>query len=159
LGAAKFRVTLGTFLEEQKKPNEAEAAYRAALDLLEKVVADHAAPASAHQQLANTASVLAWLLLESKPAEAEGLLQRCLRELREPRPPKPDNREDTRGLWAYSADLPAFYKRRGQHAQLANLANQPRGVFLGEPDHTYTAARFLPDAVRVVPREQGLPPP
>src|SRR5262249_44113218 len=104
-------------------------------------------------------SVLAWLLQESKPEEAEGLLQRCLRELREARTAQPDNREFKTGLWSYYADLAAFFKLRGQHAQLATLANQTRGDFLGEPDQTYNAARFLTDAVRVVSREQGLPPP
>jgi tetratricopeptide (TPR) repeat protein len=37
--AAEFRVSLGNFLEEQKKPLEAEAAYQAALDRMTNLIA------------------------------------------------------------------------------------------------------------------------
>jgi hypothetical protein len=157
--AAEFRVLLGTFLEEQKKPAAAEAAYRAALDLMAQLVADRAPPASTRQQLSNTASVLAWLLLGSKPAEAESLLQRSLRELREARNAERNNRDLARGLWGGYADLAAFYKQRGQHAELAALANQMRGDFLGEPEQTYSATHFLADAVHLAARQQGLAAP
>ncbi len=157
--AAEFRLTLGTFLEEQKKPAEAEAAYRAALDLTAKLLAEPAAPVSTHLQFANTASLLAWLLWESRPPEAENLLQRCLRDLRGARTAQPDNRELTQRLWGCYTDLAAFYKQRGQHADLAALAQQVRGDFLGEMDSTYNATRFYTDAIRVVARQQGLAPP
>jgi thiol-disulfide isomerase/thioredoxin len=157
--AAEFRLTLGTFLEEQKKPAEAEIAYRDALDLMEKLLVDNPAMASIHQQFSNTATTLAWLLQESKPAEAEALLQRCLRELREARTAQPDNREFSRGLWSNYTDLAAFYRQSGRHAELAALANQVRGDFLGEQEETYQAARHLADAVRVVSQQQTLPAP
>jgi thiol-disulfide isomerase/thioredoxin len=157
--AAEFRLTLGAFLEEQKKPGEAEAAYRESLDLMEQIVADRASAPSNRQQLAHTASTLAWLLLESKPAEAEALLQRCLRELREARNAQPDNRGLTQALLGGYTDLAAFFKQRGRHAELAALANQLRSEFLGELEHAYNAARMLADAIRVVAAHPALSPP
>jgi peroxiredoxin len=157
--AADFRVTLGTFLEEQKKPDEAEAVYRTALELMAKVAAERALPAATRLHLPHTRMLVAWLLLETKPAEAESLLQRCLRELREVRAAEPDNREYTHGLWGGYTDLAAFYKRRGRHTELAALANQLRADFLGDAEYSYNAARLLTDAVRTVGRQKALPAP
>jgi serine/threonine-protein kinase len=157
--AADFRLTLGTFLEEQSKAEEAEAAYRASLDRLEKLTADRAATASTHQRLASAAGTLAWLLAERRPEEAESLLQRALRALREARNGQPDSRELTQGLWGGYTDLAAFFKQRGQHAELAALADQVRGDFPSGVEQTYNAARFLTDAVRVAATQPSLPPP
>jgi tetratricopeptide (TPR) repeat protein len=157
--AAELRLTLGTFLEEQKKPGEAEAAYRAALDRMQGLAADAAAPPSSHQQLALVAGTLAWLLAEGNPAEAEGLLQRGLRELRAARTAQPDNRDLTGRLWAGYTDLAAFFRQRGRHAELAALAGQVRGDFLGEHEQAYQAARFLADAARVAADQNALPAP
>ncbi len=111
------------------------------------------------QQFANTASVLAWLLRENKPAEAERLFQRCLGELRVSHNAQPDNQEVARGLWGAYVDLAAFFRQRGQHAELAALANQVRSDFPSDLEHTYNAARFLTDAIRLVAKQQGLTPP
>jgi thiol-disulfide isomerase/thioredoxin len=156
---ADFRLTLGTFLEEQKKPADAEAAYRAALERAEQLLADPAAPPQTHSQLATIAGTLAWLLYETKPAETERLLQRCLRELRAARGAQQENRQAAEGLWSGYVDLASFFKKRGQHAELAALANQLRGDFLGQLDHAYNAARLLTDAVRVAQAQPGLTPP
>src|SRR6185369_5693591 len=71
----------------------------------------------------------------------------------------PDNQNLTPLLRSYYTDLAAFYKRRGQHAELAALANQLRGDFLDKPEETYYAARLLAYAARVVAQQQALPPP
>jgi thiol-disulfide isomerase/thioredoxin len=159
LRAAGFRVTLGAFLEEQKKPAEAEAAYREALGLAEKLVADPAAPAAVYRQVSTAAGTLAWLLADTRPAEAEALLQRTIRELRAARGGRDDGQDAAWALWGGYTDLAAFFRRHGRAAELAALANQVRGDFLGQPDYTYNAVRFLADAVRVVARDSDLPPP
>jgi thiol-disulfide isomerase/thioredoxin len=157
--AAELRLTLGTFLEEQKKPAEAEAAYRSALALLEPLAAERGASANTHQKMANTASTLAWLLVQSMPPEAERLFQKSLTELREARSLEPAHRQRMQVLWSGYTDLAAFYKARGRHAELTALAHQARGDFLSEPTLTYQAACFLADSVRVVANQKDLPAP
>ncbi|HTU90118.1 MAG TPA: hypothetical protein VMF69_08595 [Gemmataceae bacterium] len=157
--AAELRETLGAFLEEQKKPSEAEAAYRAPLEQMEKLAADRASPPSAHVTLANTASLLAWLLLETKPSQTESLLQRSLRELRDAHNAQPENRMLAHSLWGGYTDLAAVFKQKARHAKLVALANQLRGDFLTDLERTYNAACFFAASARLVANEQTMPAP
>jgi thiol-disulfide isomerase/thioredoxin len=157
--AAELRLTLGHLLEEQKKPGEAESAYRTALEWMDKLGDDPGSPANIHLKLAHTISVLAWLLLDTKPAETESLLQRSLRELREARSAQPENREFAQALWDGYTDLAAFFKQKGRHAELAALANQLRGEFLTDLERTYNAACFLAAAVPLAAQQEALPLP
>jgi thiol-disulfide isomerase/thioredoxin/tRNA A-37 threonylcarbamoyl transferase component Bud32/tetratricopeptide (TPR) repeat protein len=155
--AAEYRFTLGTFLEERGKAAEAEVAYRAALERQEKLTAEFASKPTAHQQLAATASALGWLLEDTKPADAQTLLQRALTACREAHRLQPGNREYNQGLWTAYNDLALFFKDRGQLAELTPLCEQLRRDYPNDGSQTYNAACWLSDAVRVTRKQKDLP--
>jgi thiol-disulfide isomerase/thioredoxin len=150
--AAAHRRTLGTFFEARRKPAEAEAAYREALQSQEQM----AAQAADRQQWAATAVTLAWLLSDGQPAEARPLFDRGLEAQRAAYRAQPPGQADPQGLTSAYMDLAAFFKRKGLHAELPALGDRLRQDFPTDGEQTYNAACWLADAVRVVRRDKAL---
>jgi thiol-disulfide isomerase/thioredoxin len=155
--AARYRFDLANLLEEDEQPAEAEKVYRDALERQEKLVADAPKRVTAQSDLGKTTDSLALLLGASNPAEAQRYLERGLRAKRQALQLAPANQEYPVRLRDGYADLAAFLKQQGQHAELARLAADLCRDFPASVHDRYNAACFVASAAQVVRESRQIP--